>query len=44
LAGGTGLDQRVVIAGGGGGSGLTPNGTGMTKGVRSGNGEVTISW
>ena len=30
--------------GGGGGSGFTPSGTGMTKGVRTGNGQVTITW
>jgi hypothetical protein len=42
--GGNSGDNGGSPAHSGGGSGFTPDGNGMTKGVRSGNGEVTISW
>jgi hypothetical protein len=43
--GGGGGDTSCAAGGGaGGGSGFTPFGTGMTNGVRSGNGQVTITY
>jgi hypothetical protein len=42
--GGSGSASFFAGGGGGGGSGFTPAGTGLTAGVRSGNGQVTISY
>ena len=42
--GGGTVDISSVAGGGGGGSGFTADGTGMTNGVRAGNGLVTISY
>jgi len=42
--GGTTTCGSLGFGGGGGGSGHTPSGTGMTNGVRSGNGQVTITY
>jgi hypothetical protein len=42
--GGNGFQVPLEAGGGGGGSGFTPNGTGMTSGVRAGNGEVSITY
>ena len=42
--GGGGDDSCPASGGGGGGSGFTPGGTGMTNGVRSGHGQVTITY
>lgn len=42
--GGNGFQDDLEAGGGGGGSGFTPDGTGMTSGVRAGNGEVSITY
>ncbi len=47
LFGGGGGASGISIfdgGGGGGGSGFTPDGAGMTNGVRSGNGQVTLTY
>jgi hypothetical protein len=42
--GGSGFSNSTYAGGGGGGSGFTPTGTGMTNGVRTGNGQVVIAY
>jgi glycine rich protein len=42
--GGSATGVVSVAGGGGGGSGLTPTSTGMTNGVRTGNGLITITY
>src|SRR6266511_2500053 len=42
--GGSGAPAETAGGAGGGGSGFTPTGTGMTNGVRAGNGQVVITY